>query len=334
MEHALPSSPSNEVVTELRAVSEPHGFLPGEPGYAEFELGTQVLADAQQLDESEPSRGSAFFLFREALLLFLKARLARDSTASSPRAAGGEGDGRARGEERFETDELWARLERLPELEPVIADLTTAQVGWLRATLARNWAEPYAADWAPETRRRCHDALRPLVFALGAPLASAAGLVRRRVFARRLKIAALAVCLLAPATYALLRRPNLALHRPVTVSSRSPEHGVEPSRVVDGKRTNLGFHTRDEGTKSVTVDLGAVRRIRRVDVFNRADCCGERAVPLTLELGSDGKSFRKTLVRIDPFSLWKAEFAPIDARYVRLTQSGKGPFHLSEIEVF
>ena len=143
------------------------------------------------------------------------------------------------------------------------------------------------------------------------------------------------LCFVLPLALAWLKAPNLALNRPVEVSSRNAEHGADPGLVVDGKRTNLGFHSGDDkGPHTVTVDLGRARRIHRVDVFNRADCCQDRAVPLSLEVSSDGRSFRKLLVRIDQFSLWKAEFPATEARYVRLVQKSDSAFHLSEIEVY
>ena len=318
MAHALASSPSNPPIADAAAATRGAGFAPGDAGYPDFELGVQALADAQQLREAADSSGSALLLYRSAVVLFLNARLARASDPAAPAAPA----------------ERWAQVEQLPDAGDALAQLTSTQAALVRETLSTDSVESHAAKWSNEDRQRCQEGLRRVALALGDPLVVEAGQVRRLLFVRRLKIGVLALCLLLPATYALLKKPNLALHRPVVVSSRSEEHGVDPNRVVDGRRTNLGFHTQDDGTKTATVDLGEIRRIQRVDVFNRSDCCGERAVPLVLAVSTDGASFRTVLVRTDEFSLWKAQFPATEARFVRLTQTGNVPFHLSEIEVY
>ena len=129
-------------------------------------------------------------------------------------------------------------------------------------------------------------------------------------------------------------RPNLALHRPVTVVTPHPELGRDPSLLVDGDPTNLGFHTNDGPNQNVTIDLGTVQRIFRVVVYNRADCCKERAVPLKIEVSKDNKQFRQVAERKEQFEKWKADFPPTIARYVRLTDLAAVPFHLAEVEVY
>ena len=62
---------------------------------------------------------------------------------------------------------------------------------------------------------------------------------------------------------------------------------------MDGDLTNLGFHTIEAPNQNVTIDLGKVRRIFRVVVYNRADCCQQRAVPLKIEVSQDNKKFRQ-----------------------------------------
>jgi len=118
------------------------------------------------------------------------------------------------------------------------------------------------------------------------------------------------------------------------VEGSVPQYNVDPAQVVDGDRTNLGFDTVALGEKSVLIDLLAPHRIRRVDVYNRMDCCQERVVPLSIEVSSDGKTFRHVADRSHRFALWKASFPPVEARWVRLTHHGDQPFHLSEIEVY
>jgi F5/8 type C domain. len=112
------------------------------------------------------------------------------------------------------------------------------------------------------------------------------------------------------------------------------EHGRDPSLLVDGDLTNLGFHTIEAPNQNVTIDLGRVQRISRVVVYNRADCCQERAVPLKIEVSGDDGQFRQVAERKEHFEKWKADFPPTNARYVRLTDLAAAAFHLSEVEVY
>lgn len=292
-------------------------FSTGDPRRTAFELGLRTLADAQGLAGSAASQLSALVLYRSTLILFLSACTRTSSEPSSSLA------------------ERWPELEQLPELKTALSSLTLTQVPLIVATLTSAAPELEFLSRSYEERDQTLRGLHQLALTLGEQLAVDALGARRLSFTRQLKIAALVMCLVLPLAWFLLKPRNLALKRPVEVSSRSAEHGVDPSRVVDGKRMNLGFHSDEKGPHVVTVDLGAVRRIHRVDVFNRADCCQERAVPLRLEVSSDARSFRTLLVRIDPFSLWKATFPATEARYVRLVQTSETvAFHLSEIEVY
>jgi hypothetical protein len=71
-----------------------------------------------------------------------------------------------------------------------------------------------------------------------------------------------------------------------------------------------------------------------VVVYNRADCCQERAVPLKIEISPDNRQFRQVAERKQQFEKWKADFPPSNARYVRLTDLNAAAFHLSEVEVY
>jgi hypothetical protein len=316
----MTSAPFHEVPSVVETVLTPRTtrFTAGDPGFSEFELGLEALRDAQRFSD-EASEISSLLLYRTAVLSLLSARRARSSGA--PVAP-------------VPLSQRFHQLERLPELEIPLSNLTGAQLGPIRELLETDGEWPLLAALSLEQRERCKEGLRAIALALAEPLARDSVLVHRELLARRLKRAATVLALLLPLVWFALRKTNLALHRPVTLSSSSSQYGVDPARVVDGRRTNLGFHTEDKGDKSVTIDLGKSFRIRRVDVFNRADCCQDRVVPLELQVGDDQRRFRKVLVRLDQFSLWKAEFPPTDGRYVRLIQTGNAAFHLSEIEVY
>jgi len=103
---------------------------------------------------------------------------------------------------------------------------------------------------------------------------------------------------------------------------------------VDGDRSNLGFHSAGDTNPSVIIDLGKVETVSRVVVFNRADCCQERAVPLLVESSRDGLAYQRLGERTKVFFRWDVDVPRVPARYVRLTLERLGTFHLSEVEVY
>jgi len=318
------------LVAEPAPAATPSGqgrALPGQPfargdsGFAAFQLGSRALSDALALAEADASSASALLLCRAAVLWFLSAHLAREAGAATPTLP----------------VDRWAALQELPGMAPTIERLSAEQRALAPALLAATFDEGGLQTASASDSRRDLATLESIAFALGDPLEKDASRARRQRTARRARRAAL-FCLLALALgyglASLLRKPNLALHQPVTVENSDAALAIDPARVVDGDRTNLGFHTVARGAKNVTIDLKAVRRIQRIDVYNRIDCCLDRAVPLTIEVSSDGHSFARVAHRDRRFALWKARFSPLEARWVRLVHEGDQPFHLSEIEVY
>jgi hypothetical protein len=129
-------------------------------------------------------------------------------------------------------------------------------------------------------------------------------------------------------------KPNIALHRPVTISSQYPNEGLDHSLLVDGDNTNLGFHTLANGPQHCVIDLGTKRAFNTVVVTNRADCCHERAVPLQLQVSDDGQNYRTIAERRDVFDVWTADGLKVQARYVKLQLTTANFFHLSEVEIY
>lgn len=299
----------------------PSPFGPGAPGFAAFELGARTLQDALRLTESRASAASALLLLRAAVLSLLSAHLARESS-------GGAAEPAELPEDR------WACLLEQPGLRSLL-QLPAEQSALLQRLLAPRGEE--AAPLAANQRERCLATLQRLAFTLGDPLEKAAATVRRQRNARRLRSVALAALLLVgllTLALRLLSRPNLALHRPVIVETSDPQYAVDPARVVDGDRSNPGFMTPYGGAHTLRIDLQSVRLIRSVHIYNRMDCCLDRAVPLSVEVSSDGEHFRHVADRARHFALWKARFPPVEARWVRLVHLSAEPFHLSEVEVY
>lgn len=297
-------------------------FGPASPGFAEFERGARILMDAQHLDGGTGRTDSALLLFRAAAVLFINACTARCAGSSSKPSA---------------PEGTWARLQGLLGFSEALTNVTANHAEPLERMLAADWGETCLGGLCIAEREAYLTAIKELAFALGDPLAMEIARPRRLMFARCSRIAALIAVLLGTALCALnwaLSSPNLALHQRVLVESSSREFVVDPRHVVDGDRMNLGFHTEMSGRKRVTIDLLAVRRVRRVDVYNRLDCCQDRAVPLSLEVSADGETFRVVAERKQRFVVWNADIRSTEARYVRLVHRGRQPFHLSEIEIY
>jgi hypothetical protein len=297
-------------------------FGTASPGFAEFERGAQVVMDAQHVGEGNGRTDSVLLLYRAAAVLFINAWEARGAGSSSKRSA---------------PEDLWASLRELSGSSEALTSVIATHAVPLRRMFAAEWEETYLSGLSTTDSEAHQAAIKELAFALGDPLAMEIARPRRRMLIRCSKTLGLVAVLLGIAVCAVswaLSSPNLALNQRVLVESSSREYVVDPRHVVDGDRMNLGFHTESSGPKRVTIDLLAVRRLRRVDVYNRLDCCHDRAVPLSLEVSTDGESFRAVAERKERFVVWKADIPSTEARYVRLVQRGRQPFHLSEVEIY
>jgi|NGEPerStandDraft_6_1074524.scaffolds.fasta_scaffold00712_8 F5/8 type C domain len=93
------------------------------------------------------------------------------------------------------------------------------------------------------------------------------------------------------------------------------------------------FHTQEEESPWIEIDLETPTRVASVEVLNRTDCCGERAVPLVVELSPDRKTWREVAKRNENFVDWKAAFSPQETRYVRLRVPRRTNFHLERVVI-
>jgi len=135
--------------------------------------------------------------------------------------------------------------------------------------------------------------------------------------------------------------PNLALNRPAKQSSTSQWSQPNDARgAVDGNTSGgFGFHTESEPNPWWQVDLGAVKALAEIHIFNRRDCCSERARTLQVLLSSDGVSW--TRVFSNPGTVFGADGTPLrvsvkglSARFVRLQLAETNYLHLDEVQVF
>ena len=162
-------------------------------------------------------------------------------------------------------------------------------------------------------------------------LARAVGRTRRCVLALVLLAAILGTSIYAAATHEVLG-PNLAEGRPLKTSSTLAV--CDPVQATcGGVTTRILFHTQEEESPWVEIDLGDRKPIHRVDVFNRSDCCLDRATPLVAEISSDEVAWKEVARQYEPFVRWTAHFPVNQARYVRLRVARKSFLHLEGIEI-
>jgi len=287
-------------------------------GFGEIALGLSAYRDARQLAQTSAGEGSALVLYRSAIRLFAVAWLRRGRRLTRPVAP-------------------WTQGLSLAEGLPGWPEVAQSRECIERA-LASDDGETYLANLSSAERERALAAMHALAEQLATPLAREVFRDQRSQWERR---ALITLALLGAAGLVLwgsLRataRPNLALNRPVSVSDQDPDFAVDPEQLVDGNRMNLGFHTTRHPRGMVTIDLGAVKPIARVDVYNRADCCQERIGPLSLDVSSDGNGYTTVARHTGLFIEWSAHLpAPTKARFVRLVHEGNDFFHLSEVEVY
>lgn len=129
---------------------------------------------------------------------------------------------------------------------------------------------------------------------------------------------------------------NVALHK--ATRSSAPAYNTAPEGAVDGEKNgSFGFHSVEEESPWLTINLGRPHTIARVKVFGRGDGYNDQSIPLALEVSDDGASFRKLAERTEPFSEaepWVVEVTSVVARFVRLRTERHSVLVLSEVEVY
>jgi len=155
----------------------------------------------------------------------------------------------------------------------------------------------------------------------------------KRVFAQRwlrVGLVAAVVLVLAIGARVWTLGPNLAQGRPFRLSSTfSGWAGCLANNGCSG----LMFHTETENNPWVEIDLGAPKKVHRVEVINRGDCCADRAAPLIAEISNDRTTWTQVARREEPFGTWKASFPSRVARYVRLRAARHTVLHLQGVAV-
>jgi hypothetical protein len=126
---------------------------------------------------------------------------------------------------------------------------------------------------------------------------------------------------------------DLARGRAWTASSVYPAAAcASPDQECKG-RLGYFFHTREEDKPSLTIDLGEVQTISGLAIRNRTDCCGERAVPLLVEVSVKRGRWTEVARRKESFLHWAPAFEPVQARWVRLRVPRRTALHLASVRV-
>jgi hypothetical protein len=260
--------------------------------------------------------------------------LYREGLRALAGAAVASAEGNVKPEDVADLDAAWAALERVwPALgipEP-LSDFAPA-----RDVLR----EPVAIDAPP----------RPVGDTI-ATLDRLSRLVERAIEPRSLKwltwrariqvgaIALAVVALLALKVPPLFAPKDLALHKPVKISSSHPD-SLAPSdgSWLDNGRVEhvYGAHTTSEDNPWMQIDLERPTAIGRVVVYNRGDGWLTDCLPLELAVGDDESKLRPIARRealFTQFHPWVVQTNQT-VRFLRLTKRGHGTCALSEVEVF
>ncbi len=162
--------------------------------------------------------------------------------------------------------------------------------------------------------------------------------------ARQAVVAVVVVVAIAIPVKRALAPRDLALYKPVTMSTVHPwREAVGGTNLTNGK-IEFGWATATDNTADggrqdpwITVDLQKPTRIGKIVVYNRGDERFNDCLPLILEIGLNPNDMKTLGVRKDLFTRtepWVVDHLDETARYVRVRMTGTAYIALNEIEVY
>jgi hypothetical protein len=160
--------------------------------------------------------------------------------------------------------------------------------------------------------------------------------LRRARVLRTVALSSALVALLGGIGAWVVAPEDLAYRKPVAATPAADDS--RPEGAVDGEKNGkFGYHSQEDDSPHLVVDLERPTKIARVKIFGRGDCCYDQSVPLALEISEDGSNFRKIAERSAFFSElhpWEVTVAPLVARFVQLRALHHGVLVLGEVEVY
>lgn len=234
-----------------------------------------------------------------------------------------------------DADHLAARfglaLSRVKDALPARSQDRVTEV--LGRTFVEDAAEPEAALAADATL------LRETALALLRHTEGPEGLLaryrrerRRRGMAALLAAGALLVVLVS-AGKAATRKTDLAKNKAWRASSSWGDCTPDKHSCGPISPTEIFFHTNEDASPWVEIDLGRPTDFSSLTIKNRSDCCRDRAVPLIVEVANEPDQWREVAKRNQVFETWEPKLGAQNARWVRLRVARKSWLHLEQFSV-
>ena len=256
---------------------------------------------------------------------------ASDSTPSETRAGEPVGDLATLG-----FNGLWQAA--APEKLLKEANLTQAEVDEAKQQLSGCSFADYA-DLPAEDQVRWGRKLRIVAEGLLYGIEVTSGRYSPPWLSRALRIGSLLVLLVGIGWGAVAVREwmveldNIARGKPWTISSVYPMGCRSPSQKCM-ESPSFFFHTQEQQSPWIEFDLGTPQSFSSVKIRNREDCCSDRAVPLIIEVSSDGKKWKQLARKNEVFSTWQPEFPTAEGRWVRLRVAKKTMLHFVSVDIY
>ena len=235
------------------------------------------------------------------------------------------------------TQDIWSTLS-----EQLVAEAVgpAASPDALRTSLRAGAFVYFAELSTAEQSARCFE-LSALVTLLLADLnrreAELNKPVRQRIWRMSLALSLLAVVGLGAFFFkgSWENTHDLAAGRPWKTSSSYGGGGCTTPEQECAGASGWFFHTREsDASPWIEFALDGERSVSKVLVKNREDCCQERAVPLVIEVSEDHKHWKRVAQRDEEFSVWRASFPTVHARWLRLRVRRKSALHLAHVRIF
>jgi hypothetical protein len=297
-------------------------YGPGKPGFEWYALARQLGDELVKLGENRRASWAALMLECSEIGYLVRAYLER----------AGHPTGTCLGE----VD--WQKVHELPETAEAWAEVSPHQLSLLNGMLGGD-RDIIMARLSEKEREVLAISLHQLADALSAPLHTEANRLGLALVSRWTRVAVMSLVVAIGLGFGVnwaarkFAGPNIALNKTVTVSSQFPWDGKDPSKLVDGDPDNMGFHTNSDGQQWVVIDLGSVRKFDKIVVYNRPEY-QERAVPLKVEVSTDGQNYKEIAERKETFDKWKVKGLNAQGRYVRFKNPPNTYLHLSEVEIY